>query len=672
MCGVLLDRHPAGSFVAVMQAPAQRSSDAKQKTARKRARRDGEDVTGRRAVVILGMHRSGTSALTGVLGLAGAGLPANLMPATPANPRGYFESQLLYELHEEILAEAGVTWQDLLPPPPDWFARSRGAFRRPLQGAARRVRRRTAAVAQGPAHVSARAALGARVPASRWTLLIAVAIRSRSPRRSIANQMEERKATLHWLDHLLRAEHDTRGQQRSVVSYDHLLADWRGTIARIGVDLDLPFPRLSRRTEAEIDEFLSRKLRHHGADRDALIQRGDVAGWVKDAYEWAQRASAGENPGVEVLDAAAEALLGAERAFGPLLAAAELARTRESEEVQKLTRAIDEWRGETRRRDGEIVRLGEELRGAETQLSIRAGDVDRLREELALRQHHLERIVDWVKVLLQWTAQVTTGRAAPPQSLDVVFRALDTAAPAQLPAVATTGLEVAVHAAEAASLREQLAAVMAESKERAEIAGAMQSEAASLREQLAAVVAESKERAEIAGVLQTEAASLREQLAAVMAGSTRQAELIETLRVECDAFRADAAESRLRAAAIAELQAECESLRPQVAGLEEKVAARTREMVRIDQESARLRADLEIARERLKHEVAARAELEQRTESLRGQATVFARARGEIADRDLYIAKVKARLDEVERSLTWRAGRPFRALARTAKRILGR
>ena len=66
MCGVLLDRHPAGRFVAVMQAPAQRSSDAKQKTARKRARRDGEDVTGRRAVVILGMHRSGTSALTGV------------------------------------------------------------------------------------------------------------------------------------------------------------------------------------------------------------------------------------------------------------------------------------------------------------------------------------------------------------------------------------------------------------------------------------------------------------------------------------------------------------------------------------------------------------------------------------------------------------------------------
>jgi chromosome segregation ATPase len=200
----------------------------------------------------------------------------------------------------------------------------------------------------------------------------------------------------------------------------------------------------------------------------------------------------------------------------------------------------------------------------------------------------------------------------------------------------------------------------------------MQSEAASLREQLAAVVAESRERAEIAGVLQTEAASLREQLAAVMAGSTRQAELIETLRVECDAFRADAAESRLRAAAIAELQAECESLRPEVAGLEEKVAARTREMVRIDQESARLRADLEIARERLKHEVAARAELEQRTESLLGQATVFARARGEIADRDLYIAKVRARLDEIERSLTWRAGRPFRALARTAKRVLGR
>ncbi len=663
VCGVLLDRDPAGRFVAGMQAPAQRSSDAKQKTARKRARRDSDGVEGRRAVVILGMHRSGTSALTGVLGLAGAGLPANLMPATPANPRGYFESQLLYELHEEIFAEAGVTWQDLLPPPPDWFRSGHAArFVDRLCKAVREEFGDAPLLVLKDPRMCRLVPLWARV-FQRLAIAPCYVLAIRHPLEVAASlerehQMDERKATLLWLDHLLRAEHDTRGQRRSVVSYEHLLADWRGTIARIGADLDLPFPRLSRRTEAEIDEFLSRKLRHHGADRDALVQRRDVAGWVKDAYEWAQRASAGENPGIEVLDAAADALLGAERAFGPLLAAAELARARESEEVQKLTRAIDEWRTETRRRDGEIARLGDELRGAENQISIRAGDVDRLREELALRQHHLERIVDWVKVLLQWTAQVTTGRAASPQSLEVVFRALDTAAPAQLAAVATSGLEVAVHSAEAASLREQLAAVMAESKERAEVIGTLQAECDALR----GAVAEAEQRAEAAAAL-----------------------------------RGAVAEAEQRAEAAAALQVECESLRSQTEVLEEKLGARNRETARLDRESARLRVDLEISGERVKHEVAARAELaqrieslrelagervkheaatraelEQRIESLRGLATELARARGEIADRALYIDQLKVRVDEMERALTWRAGRPARALARAAKSILGK
>ena len=45
----------------------------------------------RRAIIVLGMHRSGTSALAGVLGLLGARLPARQLPANFANPKGYFE-----------------------------------------------------------------------------------------------------------------------------------------------------------------------------------------------------------------------------------------------------------------------------------------------------------------------------------------------------------------------------------------------------------------------------------------------------------------------------------------------------------------------------------------------------------------------------------------------------
>ena len=41
--------------------------------------------------MVLGMHRSGTSAVAGVLTKLGGGLPKHLMAANWGNERGYFE-----------------------------------------------------------------------------------------------------------------------------------------------------------------------------------------------------------------------------------------------------------------------------------------------------------------------------------------------------------------------------------------------------------------------------------------------------------------------------------------------------------------------------------------------------------------------------------------------------
>jgi hypothetical protein len=67
------------------------------------------------AVVVLGMHRSATSALAGVLAKCGLGLPAQLLSANDANERGFFESPRINELNNSILAEVGQSWHSLLP-----------------------------------------------------------------------------------------------------------------------------------------------------------------------------------------------------------------------------------------------------------------------------------------------------------------------------------------------------------------------------------------------------------------------------------------------------------------------------------------------------------------------------------------------------------------------------
>ncbi len=58
------------------------------------------------------MHRSGTSALTGVLTLLGAAKPKTQMAAHAHNPHGFFESVAIMELDNAILRANGSQWND--------------------------------------------------------------------------------------------------------------------------------------------------------------------------------------------------------------------------------------------------------------------------------------------------------------------------------------------------------------------------------------------------------------------------------------------------------------------------------------------------------------------------------------------------------------------------------
>jgi len=73
-------------------------------------------------VLVLGMHRSGTSALAGALGAMGFGIgpPDDLMPADDGNPEGYFELLSIVRANDDLLAHFGGRWDS--PPifPHDW------------------------------------------------------------------------------------------------------------------------------------------------------------------------------------------------------------------------------------------------------------------------------------------------------------------------------------------------------------------------------------------------------------------------------------------------------------------------------------------------------------------------------------------------------------------------
>ena len=57
----------------------------------------------KRAIVVAGMHRSGTSATAGVLGLLGCDVIKPLMDSASDNERGFWESIVVQVLNDEIL-----------------------------------------------------------------------------------------------------------------------------------------------------------------------------------------------------------------------------------------------------------------------------------------------------------------------------------------------------------------------------------------------------------------------------------------------------------------------------------------------------------------------------------------------------------------------------------------
>src|SRR6516164_8769546 len=74
-----------------------------------------------RAVIVLGMHRSGTSAVTRVVSLLGADLPKNLLPPSLTNELGYWESSDLMTIHDELLSSGGSKWDDWRAFNQDWY-----------------------------------------------------------------------------------------------------------------------------------------------------------------------------------------------------------------------------------------------------------------------------------------------------------------------------------------------------------------------------------------------------------------------------------------------------------------------------------------------------------------------------------------------------------------------
>lgn len=261
----------------------------------------------RTAVVVLGTHRSGTSALARVVSLLGAALPEHLLGANPTNPAGHWEPLRVMELHERMLLEAGSRWDDWrrFDPAalePQRLAHYKNEIRRLLvdeYGDAPLLMLKEPRICRFvPLYEEVFAELGI---APRFVLI------HRNPLAVIdslaaRDGMTPGFAALLWLRHELDAERATRDRRRVYLSYEGFLDDWRGAIERVTERLGIGWPRDIDDAAEDVEAHLSPGLRHHQQGDAEVAAAPELAAWVKEAYT-ALRALTG--PGGESAEALA-------------------------------------------------------------------------------------------------------------------------------------------------------------------------------------------------------------------------------------------------------------------------------------------------------------------------------------------------------------------------------
>jgi hypothetical protein len=246
----------------------------------------------RHAVLVLGMHRSGSSAITRFLNFLGCTLPSTLMPANPTNPAGHWESDAICAFNDRLLSEAGSFWNDWLPIHSDW---SRSCtYRHNLSAAGDLIRSEYGDaglfVLKDPRICRIAPFWYEALELQKLSVLTLIPLRHPL---EVSASLHKRDGIhpaigqLLWLRHVVEAERASRGRRRVFSHYDDLLADAVGTADKVADGFGIVWPRSRIAFANDAQNFLSPEFRHH-----VQTSLDDLLPWASEVYavlcRWAQ------------------------------------------------------------------------------------------------------------------------------------------------------------------------------------------------------------------------------------------------------------------------------------------------------------------------------------------------------------------------------------------------
>lgn len=249
----------------------------------------------KRAIVVLGMHRSGTSAFSRVLNLCGAFLPENRHPAKLGdNEKGFWEPEEIPRLNERLFKSAGISWLSTAFDLAEQQAFHDDFIEDAIALIGTEYGNRHLILIKDPRICMMAPWWDEALRKSGYEPMYIIPVRN--PLEVAASLLArdglpvERGLAL-WLGYFEHAEVATRHAARVFVTYDDLMTDWKQSIHHISESLGISLD--SQASCGEIDAFLDQDMRHQQSSHAALFgltpTRLNQA--VQEKYRWALQQS---------------------------------------------------------------------------------------------------------------------------------------------------------------------------------------------------------------------------------------------------------------------------------------------------------------------------------------------------------------------------------------------
>jgi hypothetical protein len=252
------------------------------------------EAEARRLVLVLGVGRSGTSLITGILGQLGFHIPQPEISADETNPRGFGEPAWVVSFHTELMRRHRVTVFDARPAAWEVTARAASdpAVQRELREWLQAQLDQSDPLAVKdpriawflPLWLGCLAELG--VPHASITMLRHPAEILTSARRWYGTWQTDASRAAAWLNVMLETERATRLTPRAFLRYERLLSDWRSELGRAWEMLGRPrLSGIERERLGEVDRLVDPGLRRSRVGWEGIAVPASVRDLAEETWK---------------------------------------------------------------------------------------------------------------------------------------------------------------------------------------------------------------------------------------------------------------------------------------------------------------------------------------------------------------------------------------------------